>query len=352
MKRYQIFLMLITLFFSGCIGFLSKPKVDISNYQNIVREKVVIPEVCKPMYKSKGTRVAVIHFTNNSTFGKANSRNYNSSRTVDSKISKSLVPVLENIVSSIVGATLYTRDDIDKIESEQKFQDSGLVDDSTLVEFGELIGVRYILTGSLDNVKVNNRDYSALGNIAAIVGLHSRNTKTQIAGVLTSVASHFLSSTNMDVSLTIKMLDVQTGQILFTKQVNDDVSVGQGRRVSYDVMIGAIKSAAIKAMPQVKEDLAKMFELKGYITKIKRSEDDFIAQINLGSKDGVQSGDEFDLYVIEENVDPMSEKKSCEIFVTKERLVISNQVGHNYSWGVIEGDVSKVKIYQIVKRRK
>ncbi len=339
MKKYQILLFCIIPIFSGC--FWSSTKVDVMKFQDIHSAKLTIPQICKPIYRSKGTGVAVVNFTNNSAFGMR-----------DSRVSQSLVAITENIVKQISGFHLYSREDIDKIEAEQKFQDSGLVDDSTLVEFGEMIGVRYIITGSLDNVKINNKDYRGLGHLATFAGLHSNNRKTQIAGLLAGVVSYVASGTKVEVTLSVKMLDVQTGKILFSQTISDDVSVGTGSKISNNAMVGVIKSVAIKAMPQIKEPISKMARLQGYLTKIKFDGEEYIGQINLGIIDGLEDGDEFELYDVGENIDPLNGNRSCEVLNTPIKLTISNQIGESYSWGVLEGETSRAKIYQIVKRIK
>ena len=52
---------------TGCGG----NKLDVLSYPEKVRTKVNIPEICMPKYKSAMPTVAVMEFTNNSTFGKA-----------------------------------------------------------------------------------------------------------------------------------------------------------------------------------------------------------------------------------------------------------------------------------------
>jgi len=338
MKKIKILLLsLITIVFNGCFGF--SPKVDVVRFQNNVSQKLTIPKICKPIYRSKGRGVAVVNFTNNSTFSGNSSR-----------ISQSLVGVMESIIKQIEGFSLYSREDMAKIEAEQKFQDSGLVDDSSLIEFGEIMGVRYIITGSLDGVQINNRDYSQFGNVAAFAGLNSNNKKAQIAGLLVGVVSHIVSGTKIKVTVNVKMLDVQNGKVIFSQSVTDSVTVGNGQNLSDGVIIGAIKSASISAMPKIKKPISEMAQLQGYITKIKFNDGDYIGQINLGKNDGLKKGDKFMLYNPSQNIDPLSGKQNCELLNSGIRLTISNQIGENYSWGVLSGKMDRVRIYQMVKK--
>ena len=140
---------LSTLFFTGCIG----NKIDVLAYPTQIKSKVNIPKICLPVYNSVIPTVAVVEFTNNSTYGKASSVATNSSakvwqksraigvsphpsviasigrtnstiqakstsvsRQIDSKLSQSIVGPLENLIVNSGGAKLFTRADMDKEE--------------------------------------------------------------------------------------------------------------------------------------------------------------------------------------------------------------------------------------------
>jgi len=148
------------LFATGCAN---SNKVNLLEYKRNVTTKIYIPEICKAEYKNSLPRVAVIDWTNNSTFGIAEvnqgeksstagfaigvtptfagavagtkTKNYNEKRTIDAKLSKAIVPTIENMILNFGGAKIYTRNDIDKIKDELKFQDSGLLDSKSIVKF-------------------------------------------------------------------------------------------------------------------------------------------------------------------------------------------------------------------------
>ena len=135
-----------------------------------------------------------VPFTNNSTFGiaevnKANksavgglavgvgpnfigavagskSKGYNEKRKIDAKLSQAVVPVIENMIVNLGGAEIFSRNDMKKIDAELKFQDSGLIDPNSVVKFGKLSGVKYLITGSIDNVKQHYRGYNDAANSA------------------------------------------------------------------------------------------------------------------------------------------------------------------------------------------
>lgn len=55
------------------------------------------------------------------------------------------------------GVEVFDRMSINKVLDEQKFQISGLVDESTAVEVGKVTGVQYVLVASTSNPAVTNR---------------------------------------------------------------------------------------------------------------------------------------------------------------------------------------------------
>ena len=159
------------LVLAGCTG----NQINIADYKaKINAQKVDVPEVCMGQYKSAMPKVAVVPFTNNSTFGKAELSSTNSSsssvsanvsasqtdrrsagvavggpgiaygasasrtqnvsasqsatasqsssetanRSVDAKLGTSIIGPLEALVVNSGGATLFSRSDMDKINAE------------------------------------------------------------------------------------------------------------------------------------------------------------------------------------------------------------------------------------------
>ncbi|MGB3750323.1 MAG: hypothetical protein WA945_02045, partial [Arcobacteraceae bacterium] len=73
LNRASILIAVIILF-GGC----TSNKVDVLSFPTKIKSKVIIPEVCLSQYKSALPSVAVVDFTNNSTFGKAQINDTNS----------------------------------------------------------------------------------------------------------------------------------------------------------------------------------------------------------------------------------------------------------------------------------
>lgn len=373
----------IILVLSGCVG----NRLDVLSYPTKIRDKVIIPEVCMPEYKSVMPTVAVIGFTNNSTFGKAQINDINSNsktrrravgaagfigvgvgaaytsntkrtsitsktqRNVDAKLSASMISPLETIVLNSGGAKLFTRSDMDKIDTELKFQDSGLVDHRSVVRFGKTSGVRFIFTGSIDNVEQSYRGNSGIAYGVNTVTLRSDKEKVKILGALLAIGASVTDGMIIRTKMTVKLLDVETGKIVFSKQLEESTNIGNIPTPNYDQIVGGIKSAMLKSLPALKEDLSIYFTVKGYITKLKSKGSDVIAQVNIGKDLKVQENQLFKVYAFEENEDPISGVITCDVIETTTKLRASQQITQKNSWTTVEdGSSGILKLGQLVQK--
>ncbi|MEA3384216.1 MAG: CsgG/HfaB family protein [Campylobacterota bacterium] len=372
---------------TGCGG----NKLDVLSYPKKIKTKVSIPEICMPKYKSAMPTVAVMDFTNNSTFGKADidqtkgesqtskksaavagivaspvgigvgmaaasdtkskSKVTNVKRSVDAKLSASVTGPLETLIVNSGGAKLFTRSDMDKVDAELKFQDSGLVDPNSAVEFGKTSGVRYIITGSIDNVEQNYRDNSAAAGGLAKVTAKNDNQGVRLLGSLLNMGASMTDGMIITTKMTVKMLDVQTGKIIFSKQLEETGNIGKIKEPNYDQIVGGIKAAMLEALPVLNEDLANYFAVKGYITQIKAKDKDIIAQVNIGRDLKVVENQVFNVYQFDEMEDPMSGDKSCDVIQTTTKLRASQQITKNTTWVTIEdGEGDTLKLGQLVQK--
>ena len=372
---------------AGCGG----NKLDVLSYPKKIKQKVQIPEICMPKYKSAMPTVAVMEFTNNSTFGKAEiatnksesesirkqaavvgivaspvgvgiggasidktnkkSKSTSVKRSVDAKLSSSVTGPLESLIVNSGGAKLFTRSDMSKIDAELQFQDSGLVDPDSAVEFGKTSGVRYIITGSIDSVNQKYRDNSAATEGMSKVTAKSDNKYVRMFGSLANVTASVTDGMVITAKLTVKMLDVQTGKIIFSKTLEESSNIGKIKDPTYDQTVGGIKKAMMDALPVLAKDFADYFAVKGYITQIKAKGDDRIAQINIGRDLKVVENQLFKVYAFEENEDPMTGVQSCDVIETQVALRASQQITPKSTWATIEdGEANSLKLGQLVQK--
>jgi hypothetical protein len=374
------------LLFSGCVStenlgvaslMKDENKINVAKFPHKINDRVSIPPTCKSQFEESLPKVAIVKFTNNTTYGKATinfkdkkqgaeigllgtsigakaeKKEYNEKREVDAKLSESVTSPLENLILETGAAELITREDIDKIDKELKLQDSGLLDTDTIVEFGKQSGVKYLITGSIDSVEESYRDNEGASKDVNSVTSKSDNNAVKVVGLLGRVITSFTDGLSIKTKVTVKMLDVETGKLVFTKKLQGEKFVGKLKRASFDQVTGAIKATIIESLPQISPEFNAKFSVKSYVTQIRSEEkgsDDMIAQINLGSKNKVQENQYFNVYKYEAYADPLSGKESCDLIQMPIELKITNQIGPDRTWATVEGEVEQLRIGHLVKR--
>ncbi|WP_457640348.1 CsgG/HfaB family protein [Persephonella sp.] len=381
------FILSATFFFS-CVGAVKEVDPTAYDITPVDRKMEEIPEACKTAYEMAIPRVAIVDFTNNTTFdaakvlqaqesgsyseatvgaagvgvapgaigivyGEATAGDYQSqlemvTREVNAKLGES---VAEGITAQLVemgGAKVYTRRDLQKVIQEQQFQQSGLTDVNTLVQLGKLAGVKYIITGSVNNVNLKwvSAEYAKKG-LSEHLGL---------VGAIAAAAIETQEGWNLTTDMTIKILDVETGEIVLAKNISGREVLGKTPQLTFDALIGGIKKAAMNAIADAKEDLSKYFKVRGYIIQTRTSPDkkSRYALINVGSKIGIQPGQEFYVYTFQVVVDPFKKTEECDMVKLPVTLEVTNQVQENKAWTVVKGDenqIMRVKIGQLVERK-
>jgi curli biogenesis system outer membrane secretion channel CsgG len=354
------------LLFSGCMS----NKVNLADYKQHIKIKETIPQICKSNYKKEKTKVAVVNFTNNSTFGAASltkkasdarvgiigmsigakSDSSTTIRTVEPKLAKAFIPLIEKMLLNTGGTQLYTRSDLDKVDAELKLQDSGLLDPNSVVEFGLTSGVKYIITGSIDYVDYKFKDYSQYTGKLSNAVKNSDDDNVKMAAAAINFATSFFDGTSIKTAITVKILDVATGKVVFSQQIKKDTKINSKKEPTYDQLVGAVKNCISEALPVLQTQFQEQFSLKGYITKLRKNGDDIIAQINLGREDEVKVGQVFLVQSLEESEDPLTNKKSCDLLNTNIKLTVTKHISKNTSWLKVEDTNANIKLLQLVRR--
>ena len=372
-KLNTIIILIVTILLAGC-G--SSSKLNLSTYTKNVNKKLNLDPFCKSIYTKEKPSIAVVNFTNNSNFGVANTNDKNSNasvgigvsiigvgagfkshksktvRVVDPKLASAFIPLIEKMVLNTGGVKLYTRTDMDKVDSELKLQDSGLLEPSSVVEFGLTSGVQYIITGSIDFVEHNFKNYSQYTKQVSNATRYTNNDNLKIAAAALHFATSFFDGTKIKTAITVKMIDVSTGNIVFTEQIQSETKIKSKTKPTYGQLVGAVKSSIIKALPKLQNKLYDQFTSSAYVTKIKKHKDDIIVQINIGKNENIKQGTKFILQNVELSQDPLTNKKTCDKLNTNIILEASEHISSKTTWTkVIEGEAEQVKLLQLVKRK-
>ncbi len=385
--RFALFLV-ISIVLMACVDM--PVKYDPLSFAPDPPDKEKIPRVCKSTYESVFPRVAVVNFTNNTTFdyaevvqthvqgqgqrqavggaavgvapgaagvvwGARERQQFQRDaqriqRQINAKLSESVEDGVMNELVSMGGAKVFTRTEMHKILNEHKFQQSGLVDDTQLVRLGKLAGIKYMVTGSVNNVNLVWRDYGSqqMGQQAQGKG----NWGAAIAGGVLATQEGWHITTDV----AVRIIDVETGEIVFSKMVSGREILGKMPVPSYDALIGGMKKAAAKGLEDCRPELSRWFTVKGYILQTRSSADgaERSALINIGEKQGLKGGQKLVAYTFQEVADPFDEsKKSCDMMKLPVELVVTDQLQPEKAWVLIRGDknaVKRVKVGQLVER--
>ncbi|NQY22275.1 MAG: hypothetical protein HRT40_13410 [Campylobacteraceae bacterium] len=373
MKQIYLLTSAIILFsFIGC----GSNNINLSLYKQKILQKEYIPEVCKNEFKQKLPKVAVVNFTNNTSYGKAQTNNKNSSfgigvgispvfvgaggksvknrtkRFVDPKLSSSIIPLMEDLILQTGGADLFSRVDMDKVDSELKLQDSGLLDPSSIVEFGQASGVQYIITGSLNYVKTDTQNYSGASQAVYDVTKNTDSQELQALGAVLRVFTALTDGTDIETSLTVKIIDVSTGAIKFMHTIKEKSNLGNNGAPTYSEIIGGIKDSVSKSMPFLEKEFGRYFSAKAYIKQLRLNDEEIIAQVSYGKNKQIKEGDLFNVYKLEKNIDPLTNKETCDKIRLDLVLEASTEIDTNTSWlSVQDGNAKQLKLLQIIQKK-
>jgi hypothetical protein len=192
---------------AGCVAESTPTamKMDASAYIVDKAPKENIPPACKGFYESSIPKVAIVPFSNNTPFDYAKEIQANvtgasernvrggaaagvapggvgvvwgvndrtrfqkdirmSQQEMNSRLSESVEDGVMDQFKNLGGVKVYARKDLSKVFDEMKLQQSGMVDETTAVKLGKLAGVRYIVTGSFNNIAIT---YKSLRPCAAV----------------------------------------------------------------------------------------------------------------------------------------------------------------------------------------
>ena len=384
MMKRLLFCLIAATFLAGCA---SAPKIDLTASVTDREPKIRVPLICKPKYDAPLPFVAVTNFTNNTSFDYANvvqsqvqgsgqrtavggaavgvapgaagvvwGTRERSSRQVNAKLSESIEDGVTDEIVNMGGAKVYTRSEMNKVFSEHKFQQSGLVDDATMIRLGKLKGVRYIITGS-----VNNVDLKWVTHESARQGLGkggSGSLALDLIGVAVAAGLESQEGWNIGTEITIRVLDVESGEVLLSKKMTGKHIIGKIPYPNYDALIGGIKKAASKSLQIARPELSKYFPLKGYVTMIKNSPDgkEKAVRISVGEKVGIKPGNELFVYTFEEVEDPMSGRKECDVQRLPITLIVSSdQLQPDVAWAMVQAKTPEqlrmIRVGQLVERK-
>jgi len=212
----------------------------------------------------------------------------------DSPLAAGATDLMVNALLNTNRFRVFERSKLDAILQEQDFQHfSGLVDQTTAVKLGKMIGVDAILTGSITNISFKKAEGIKFGPLK-------------------------VGKSSAKVVMTIRIIDVTTGEILFSTVQEEMASksaisgvlpipIPGGIGFSHEEAVDILSAVELICNKVVLNFVAKMDKktvelssapLAGYVVKVESTSSGGITQvyINLGENSGIQVGDEVRIY--------------------------------------------------------
>jgi curli biogenesis system outer membrane secretion channel CsgG len=382
MKSLKLLALVVSL--SLVLFACAAPKIDPMSMQVTPAdtEQVNIPQICMAQYESKKISVAVLPFTNNTTFGKMEGVNTNiqgeATRTHTSagvagvvaapgavgigyagasktnvKYSKDIntfyrqispqlgefaQSAVEDTIVNIGGVNVFSRAQMEKILQEQGFQ-MNVADPNTVAQFGKIAGVSYVITGTVDNIN------------AKYVPKSDTNTGNVWVNLALAVGESMVEGWNVTTDMTVQLIDVSTGQILLSKKVSGRELGGTQPGFNPELVVTAAKKAMQESVDDIKPVFSEHFSAKAYINQLRGNKS--AAMVSMGRKDGIKPGDKLEAYEFLEVQDFMTKKSNCTKSKIPVELIVSDQVDESTSWVVVEGEPNskmRLKLGTLVKR--
>ncbi len=212
----------------------------------------------------------------------------------DSSLSQGTTDLMVNALLKTNRFRVFERSKLDAILQEQNFQHfSGFLDQTTAVKLGKMIGVDAILTGSITNISFKK-------------------------GVGFKIGPLKVRKSYARVVMTIRIIDVTTGEILFSTVQEEKASksgvsgvlpipIPGGIEFSHEEVVDIFSAVELICNKVVLNFVAKMDKktvelssapLEGYVVKVVSTSSGTITQvyINLGKNSSIRVGDEIRIY--------------------------------------------------------
>jgi hypothetical protein len=258
---------------------------------------------------------------------------------------------VENITTNIGGMDIYDRTNLKNILSEHQFQMT-IADPDTAVRAGKLAGVHYIFVGTVDSISAkyvpptNNNNNNNKNN-------NSDNSWLNLAMAVGAAAANTQSGWIVNVEMTVKMIDIETGQVMINTKVKGREVAGGGKGLNPELIVEAAKKGMGEAVDDLKPALSMKFSPKGYVKQMRGGKT--IVLVNIGSDAGIQPGDKLEAFDFIEIGDPFSGERTCNMAMIPVELTVSDQIAPDQAWVKVDGKpdaLMRLKNGTIIKREK
>lgn len=218
------------------------------------------------------------------------------------------------------------RKELESVLQEQELSLSGAIDDKTAVKVGKLLGCQLVVLGAVTDFSIRKSGGEAFFKVGVDIG------KTTAEG-----------------TLSLRLVNTTTGEILFTGSESGTTSFGKVRiagigggtdwdesqaRKIFQPAVDRLAQKILQSTEALKEGLGAAALVTGKVAKVSEGK----VYLNLGSTDGIKEGQQFKLFRVGEAItDPETGKVLGQEKSRIGTVTVTKIMGEHLSVGVVEG---------------
>jgi curli biogenesis system outer membrane secretion channel CsgG len=341
------FLFAFLFLLSGCAVTVEPALMEIELEDT---EEVLIPLACGGIYDRSGINVAVVEFLNNTAYqrgqvttaggqsqagialmpgfiGGSSFRNYESaSRYFEPQLGEFAQSAVEGVLVNLGGVNVLSRAHLQQVMNEQQFQMT-IADPDTAVNFGRFAGARYIITGSVDSIKVSHSS-----QVQPVIAGSSDDAliASLIFSAVVLTYNALAAGWNIETELSVNVVDVETAKVVANTRVKGAGNIGTSSTFTLEQLMEGAKEAMGSSLKKIIPMLGEQFKVKGYINELRGGKQ--IALVSMGSEMGLKEGDKLIPQAVSVQTDFVSKVQKCNVTPLNFTLTVSSSLGNDHAW--------------------
>ncbi len=305
--------LLILLFLSGCGASID----SLEAYTPVPLENSAFMPT-KEEIKSGKTKV-ILTPINDASFMLAQKAN----------LGQSLYVELERQLSTSGTVEILDRTASEKFEKEIRLSE---LNQASKMSEVDLFVAKYAISGSLSNAQFVSR-------FVETQRWQDKEGKTHI------IPAHYIYTAS--VSGILKIYAIPSMKVLKTIEFSD--SARRTGDIYYPADVGGmLNQAGRSAIHSTRHDFKNYLAPKGYIMQQRSDGEKKIVQVNIGKADGLETGEEVDIYSVRSNTNPFTQEEEVESVKIAKGL-ISDKLNAHHAWIIIEEQHQEIKLGDYIK---
>jgi curli biogenesis system outer membrane secretion channel CsgG len=276
--------------------------------------------------------------------------------------------LVSGLAQNSINYELIERTRLNKLMEEHGLGMTGVINQSEVAQVGKIGGLDYIVLGTILEARANeasSRKGAITGAIggAVIGGALGGKVGTAVADNIAGASSGASYSTNFSISITVKVVEVKTGRVLFVQDASAEDVQSWGNQ-QHVVSVEDFSKIARKAVIEVAKKITSTLNsnlLQPAVVRVRARE----IIINKGRRDGISEGQTFAVYQGGEKIydldgSVLSEAKeilaiidikAVEEAIAHGTVTMAKKVAPNMYYEVKRGDLLSLVSTDNIKKR-